>query len=94
MSFPSKTLDPDGKGLYTIDWTNWLDDRSDTIASAVWTVPAAITLISQSESTTQTTITIDGNSATAGTVHEVSVHIVTAAGLEDDFTFELAIVEH
>lgn len=41
---PVISKDPDAKLDYTFDWTPWLDDVADTIATAVVTVPTGLTL--------------------------------------------------
>lgn len=80
---PNATLD------YVINWTSWL--AGDTIASSAHTVPTGLTLVSESETTTHTTVWVSGG--TAGQKYEIICRITTAAGRIEDRTIELKIVE-
>lgn len=68
---PSDTLD------YTLDFTSWLDLVSDTISSVAWTIPAALTASSQSNTTTTMTTFLAGG--TRGQVYRIDGQITTAA---------------
>lgn len=67
---PGDTLD------YLLDWSLFLD--SDTISSAVWTVPSGLTKTAQSETTTTTTVWLSGG--TADTLYTLDCTITTAGG--------------
>ena len=68
---PSDLLD------YTLDYTSWLQLISDTIASVVWTIPAALTASSQSNTTYTATTYLTGG--TRGQVYRIDCKILTAA---------------
>jgi hypothetical protein len=56
--------DPDAVLDYTIDWSQWLGD-GETIAASTWDVPAGLTEVDESETTTATSVRVSGG--TAGT---------------------------
>jgi hypothetical protein len=68
---PNATLD------YTVDWAAWLSGVSDTLASVAWTVPAGLTQVAVSNSTTSATIFLSGG--TAGNSYDVVCRVTTAA---------------
>lgn len=68
--------DPDETLKFTIDWADWLTSP-DVIDSSEWTVPAGITNVAVSASTTQTTIWLSGGSA--GTSYDIVNAITTDA---------------
>lgn len=81
--------DPDAVLDYIWDWTAWLD--SDTISTATTTADTGITVDSTTNTTTTATVTLSGG--TAGENYDVTVHITTAAGLEDDRTIRIQVRE-
>lgn len=81
------TKDPQSVLDYQIDWSAWLD--GDTISTSTWTVPSGITKDSDSASTTGVTIWLSGG--TDGTDYELTNHIITAAGREDDRTITIQV---
>lgn len=87
LSWPTK--DPDAVLDYEIDWSTWLG--SDTISTSAWTVPAGLTKDSDTNTTTTATIWLSGG--TAGEVYELTNHIVTAGGREQDQTVQLICAE-
>lgn len=85
---------PNGKDTnekldYSIDLTSELSKVSDTIVSVIWTVPAELTLVSQSNTSTVATVILDGG--TLGKEYEVSAQIVTAFPRIYNRTFRLQI---
>jgi len=62
---------------YTIDFTSWLQLVSDTISSVAWTIPAALTASSQSNTTYTATTYLTGG--TPGQVYRIDCKITTAA---------------
>ena len=80
---PHATLD------YGVDWATWLG--ADTIASVTWVVPAGLTLVSQSNTTTVAYVWLSGG--TAGTTYQVVCRVTTAGGRIDDRTLELICKE-
>ena len=79
--------DPDAILDYSIDWSAWLG--SDTISTSSWSVPTGITKVSDSKTTTVTTIWLSGG--TEGPTYAVVNHIKTAAGREDDRTLYIKV---
>lgn len=75
---------------YTLDWTNWLAETGDSIASTTFTPSdSSISVISVNTTATQATGWLTGG--TNGDVYSVVVHIVTEYGRQDDRTFNLII---
>ena len=73
--------DPDSELDYGVDWSPWLG--TDTIASAVWTLPAVLTHPrASSVAGAVTTVWLAGGDA--GTRYLVSCRVTTAAGRIDD----------
>ena len=85
-----KEKDPDSVLDYTLDWgTDWLD--GDTISTSTWSVPAGITMDSEVETATTTTIWVSGG--TADQEYELTNQIVTAGGRTADRTILICVVE-
>lgn len=83
------TKDPQAVLDYHEDWSDWLP-TGDTISTAAWSVASGdVTIDSESATPTVTTVWLSGG--TADTTAEVTCHITTAAGREDDRTIELLI---
>lgn len=80
--------DPNSKLDYVFDWSEWLN--GDTlVAGTTVTVPAGLTKVSETFNTTTATVWISGG--TAGATYNVSCHIVTAAGREEDQSIRLKV---
>ena len=78
--------DPDAVLDYGCDWTAWL--AGDTITASSWTVSGTgLTIDSDSNTTTTTTVWVSGG--TDGTNYDLTNHIVTDDGREDDRTLVL-----
>ncbi len=88
MPFRS-TKDPDAVLDYTLDWSRELVG-GDTIIAAVFTPDTGITIDSDSFTDSTTTVWLSGGED--GTTYEVSVHITTAAGRQDDRVIEIAVL--
>lgn len=87
---PTWTQAADAVLDYTFDWTNWLADTGDAIASATFTpVSPGLTVVSVNVTTTQATGWLTGG--VTGDVYPVIVHIVTEYGRQYDQTFNLII---
>jgi hypothetical protein len=82
---PNATLD------YTFDWAPYLTPIADTIASATFVFDAALTKVSQSNTTMTATAYMSGG--TLGEKHTLTCRIVTAGGRTDDRSITLLIVE-
>ncbi len=76
----SFTKDPSAVLDYMIDWSRWL--KGDTIQTSQWTVPAGLALVSQTNTTTTTTVWLSGG--TAGQTYTVTNRITTASGRTDE----------
>lgn len=89
------TKDPDAVLDYGMDWSQWLN-TGDTISSATWSVTAPtgdgdpIAVDSDSETTTVATAIVSGG--TVGNQYDLTCRIVTAAGLTDDRTIRVTVV--
>ena len=83
------TKDPEAVLDYSFDWEDWLG--SDTIDSVTWTLQSGITLDDDTNTTTMATATISGG--TAGSTYKVECKIETTAGLIDERSFYIKVVE-
>lgn len=79
--------DPDSVEDFTIDWATHLG--TDTIAASVWTVPAGLNEVSESETTTKATVTLSGGTAEA--FHTVTNRITTAGGRTLDQSIHIRV---
>jgi len=85
----TKLKDPNDVLDYEIDWGAWLGTDTITATPVVWTVPAGVTLVAQSQTTTKTVVWISGG--TVGEHYRIECRIVTAAGRITDESFELVV---
>ena len=74
---------------FQINWVTWL--VTDTIATSTWIVPDGLTKVSDSNTTTTTTIWLSGG--TIGVLYELTNRITTAAGRTDDRTIRITVKE-
>ena len=74
---------------YQIDWSDWLD--TDTIQTSTWAAATGLTVDSDALTATTTTVWLAGG--TAGQSYEITNHIVTVAGREDERTLLIMIAE-
>lgn len=82
--------DPSAKKDYEVDWAQRLAS-AETIADVVWTVPAGITQHEGLNTETATTATIWLSGGTAGERYEVTSHITTNQGREDEWSFTVMV---
>jgi hypothetical protein len=82
------TKDPEAVLDYAWDFTAWLE-AGETITSHVVTATPGITV--QSSSNTTTTVTAWLAGGTARTRYDVTAHIITSAGRQDDRTIRLFV---
>jgi hypothetical protein len=82
--------DPSASLPYEVDWADWLPD-GDTIASSTWVVEQGLTLVSSTYSSTTAQVVITGG--TANRVYTITNQITTAAGLVDQRSIKLYMVE-
>ena len=90
MAIALYVKDPNAKLDYTLDWSTYLGG-SDTISSAMWTVSSGLTKVSESNTTTTTSVRISGG--TAGNEETATCHIVLASGQEDERTIAISVQE-
>ena len=92
----SKLKDPNAILEYGFDWgeDDWLES-GETIASAVWTIPAGITKVSETAGDEITQVVLSGG--TAGETYIITCHVVTTGGSvegrEDDRSLEIIVEE-
>jgi hypothetical protein len=91
IEYPTIIKDPDAVLDYTIDWTAWLDDVSDTISSKTIIVPGGIT--NSTSTIVGKTVVIWLSGGTAGTTYQVVCRIVTAGGRTDDRSIFIEVRE-
>jgi len=87
MSLGSYSKDPSDVLDYVVNWATWLD--SDTIATVTWTVPAGITNVSTSNTTTTATIWLSGG--TENTTYTIACKITTAATRTAERSFDITV---
>ena len=89
MSIGIRTQDPQDTRIWAFNWANFLTARSTTISSSTWSVPAGLTKVSESNTTTTATVKISGGS------HESDYLITNTAVLANgetvEFSFTLAV---
>jgi len=88
MGFPKFTKDPSAELDYAIDWEDWLEG-TDTIASAIWTVPTGLVLEAQTETDTVSAIWLSGG--VLGLKYNVACLMTTTDGRIDERTFTIRI---
>lgn len=76
--------------FYTFDFSEWLAS-GDSVASATWTVPAGVTQVTSS--TTSTTALVKISGGTVGTNYTITCSMVTTVSTETKTeTFVLRII--
>lgn len=75
---------------YSFDWTAWLFDINDTIASVSWAPDTGLTVSSSSHTDATATAFVSGGAV--GDVLKLTCRIVTTGGRTDDRTITLKIV--
>lgn len=90
MTIQSVTQDPGETLDYALDWSTYLTSvGGDTISSSSWTVTTGLTKVSDSNTTTTTTIWITGG--TAGGEYWATNTIVTAGGRTVRYAFRVHV---
>lgn len=84
------TKDPDAILPYQVDWSDWMP-AGDTLTDSEWEADAGITVDSDTNTTTVTTIWLSGGAV--GAVYSLTNHVTTAGGREDDRTITVTIRE-
>jgi len=88
---PTIVKDPNATLDYTFNWSDWLDQVSDTIASVVWVVGSPLVKTSESFSALAATVWVSGG--VVGTTIPITCRITTLGGRIDDRTIQLTIKE-
>jgi hypothetical protein len=86
------THDPNAKLDYSVDWSSWLG-AGETISTSTWTVASGITQATPAPSATDSVATIWLTGGTVGSHYEITNHIVTNQGREDDRTMVVQVSE-
>lgn len=82
--------DPDSVKPWTFDLTDWLE--TDTISSHTAFASTGLTVDSSSNTSTSVTVWLSGG--TVGQRYTLTVRVVTAAGVTDDGSVAVLVVEH
>ena len=75
---------------FTIDWSD-VFPSGDDISTSTWSADTGLTVDSDTETATTTTVWLSGG--TKGYSYDVTNHVVTAAGREDDRTIAVQVYE-
>lgn len=84
------TKDPAARLDYTWDWSEWLADVSDTISSAMVTVPSGLTAV-EAPVVGEATVTQRIEGGTLDSAYRMVCQITTAGGLIDERSMYLTI---
>ena len=80
--------DPQAVLDYEIDWAAWLP-AGDTITATTWTATTGIAMVSNTFTDTKATVWLSGG--TENVTYNLTCHITTAAGREDDRTIYVRV---
>lgn len=80
--------DPDAVLDYQVDWSAWLPEF-DVIAASTWSADPGIVIDNSSFTDEKTTVWLSGGTENA--LYNVTNHITTADGREDDQTIQIQI---
>lgn len=82
-------LDPDAELIYTVDWTDWLAEISDsaTLASSSWIVDDGITVVAEGLSADSKKASIRLAAPTDGEKYYITSRVSGPDGQRDDRTF-------
>jgi hypothetical protein len=84
--------DPDAILDYSIDWNKWLT-IGDTLASATWYLPDGVASTSDYISGTKAVVFVEVTADPPARKYNLTCHITTAAGREDDRTIQLVVAD-
>ncbi|SKS40582.1 phage fiber-tail adaptor protein [Mycobacteroides abscessus] len=90
MALKKFVKDPHAVLDYTLDWSAWLAP-GDTLVSATATATTGLTVDQTANTTTEATVWLSGGGA--GTTYDVTVHVTTAGGRQDDRTIQIQCKE-
>lgn len=88
---PTIKKDPNSRLDYPFDWSEWLAEINDTIASVTWVIDASLTQYSSSFTAVTATIFVTGG--TVSTTVPITCRITTVGGRIEDRTIYLKIVQ-
>lgn len=89
---PTIVKDPDAILDYSQDWSAWLEDSDDALASVVVTPNGTMTVVG-SPQIASGVVTARLEGGVAGSTESVTYHIVTVGGQEDERTLFFKIKE-
>lgn len=81
--------DPQAVLDWDIDWSKWLAKAGDTITAVSATVTPSGGLAVDSSSTTASAVKVWLSGGVAGSSYQVTVHITTSGGRQDDRSFQV-----
>lgn len=85
--------DPDSISLHSVDWSKWLANRSTTISASSWALPAPLgPAVADTFNDTTASVTIQA-AGVLGTSYEITNHIITLSGLEEDAVMIIRMTE-
>lgn len=87
MLLESYVKDPNAVLDYALDWAPYLG--TDTILTSIWTVDGDVTITQEGLVSPFTQVWVGGG--TAGTLADLTNHVVTQQGREDDGTIRLIL---
>lgn len=91
-NIPEYIKDPAARLPYTWDWTPWLEDVTDTIASATVVVPEGLVAV-EAPIVDDTMVTQRVEGGAVGSTYRMVCQITTAGGLIDERSIDLTILE-
>ena len=97
QEIPVYTHDPDSRKDYTVDWGDFLkpqleNEAADALIDARWTVPEGVTIEDARFDDRYSTVWVTvAGVAGAARLYDLTVHVVTREGREEDQTIRLRI---
>jgi hypothetical protein len=92
VGFPKRPHDPDAVLDYPFDWSDWLTE-GDTIESALVTAETGVTIEGTPAVVDGTKVVPYISGGTVGSTYDVTCHITTVDGREDDRSITLVVKE-
>ncbi len=81
--------DPQAKLDYGVNWAAWLD--GDVILNSTWSADPGITIEADSATDSVATVWLSGGAV--GKSYQVTNHITTQGGREDDFSIMITVLQ-
>lgn len=77
---------------YTANWSSWVAEVSDTVASATWSAsPSGMTLVSATRTGARATIWSDLSAGNANITYTLVSKVFTVGGRSDKLKFKLKV---